>query len=309
MREKGEWWEVIFRTGGDSEEILEGLSNFLIEEGSEGLIWEDLSQQIKNGFGTTIKAYFKRDPSFPAKIEQITRYVKSLKEVFIDKPPVSFCFRVLKEKDWLKEFRESFRGTRVTEKISIIPSWEEKRDMENGDIIIVIEPGMAFGTGLHPSTRVAIEAIDESFKIEKMGSISLLDVGTGSGILAITAVKLGADEVIALDIDPTATIVARENTLRNGCHERIKIIAGTMDVIRRKFHIIVSNITERFHEENISNYWSLVKDGGWVIISGILTERAKGLCEKFKEIGFSPLGEKEMEGWSALIFRKDHFHF
>lgn len=308
IEDGNEWFELILHIK-DGEDVVEGIGNFLIEEGFEGLLLEDLwvqneSIQKENERGTRIRAYFRNDPSFNNKIQRISKYIKSLSAIFPERPPVHFFFRPLKKTDWIKEFRESFKGTRVTESITIRPSWEMVQNGKEEGVIIVIDPGGAFGTGLHPSTRLTLEAIEETLRALKLRNIRALDVGTGTGILAIASVKMGAYEVIAIDLDKAAAMIASTNALRNECQSRIRVVNGTIESIRGKFQLIISNIDERFHEENLLHYWNSLEEGGWIIISGFLVENAKDLIESFEEIGFSLEREKELEGWSSLIFRK-----
>jgi ribosomal protein L11 methyltransferase len=238
-------------------------------------------------------------------------YIDSLKTLFPERPMMAhLSLQPIDDKDWLQAFRESYKGTRVTDRIEIRPSWdgERKRERTKGrEIIIEIDPAMAFGTGLHPSTRLCLRVLDERLDdLSTKKVMRVLDVGTGSGILAIASAKMGARHVVAIDIDSTAAMVAMGNVVRNGCKNGVEVVAGDMRGIKGRFELIVANIDERVHEENTAFYWKLLeKNRGCLILSGFLNEMEGKLCESYTRKGFFLMEKAEMEGWSALIFVKE----
>jgi ribosomal protein L11 methyltransferase len=299
------WIEVILHVEG--EEIVEGVGNFILEEGSGGIVIEEGHFP----FRSVLKAFFLDDTTAKGKIGRLMTYIDSLKALFPGRPIAHLSFQPIDDRDWLQAYRESYKGTRVTDRIDIKPSWDGERKRKRKrkreeEILIEIDPGMAFGTGLHPSTRLCLQALEERLNDLPTGEVMrVLDVGTGSGILAIAAAKMGARDVLAIDVDPTAAMVAMENIARNGCQDRVKVVAGAIRGIKGRFELIVANITEGVHEENTNFYWSGLENRGFLILSGILREGEGKLCETYTRKGFSLIEKKEMEGWSSLIFKKE----
>lgn len=299
------WFEVICHVEG--EEIVEGLGNFFLEEDSGGIVIEEDPFSSK----TIIRAFFPDDPTAKEKIERLWTYIDSLKALFPESPMMAhLALQPIDDKDWLQAFRESYKGTTVTDRLEIRPSWDGERKRERKrkkgrEIIIEIDPAMAFGTGLHPSTRLCLRVLEEMLDdLSTKKVMRVLDIGTGSGILAIASAKMGAGHVVAIDIDPTAAKVAMGNVISNGCKNRIVVIAGDMRGIKGKFELIVANIDERVHEENAVFYWKLLENSGCLILSGFLNEREGKLCEIYTRKEFFLMEKTEMEGWSALIFVK-----
>lgn len=299
------WLEIICHVEG--EEIVEGLGNFFLEEDSGGIVIEEDPFSSK----TIIRAFFPDDPTAKEKIDRLMTYIDSLKTLFPERPMMAhLSLQPIDDKDWLQAFRESYKGTRVTDRIEIRPSWDGERKRKRtkgGEIIIEIDPAMAFGTGLHPSTRLCLRVLEERLDdLSTKKVMRVLDVGTGSGILAIASAKMGARHVVAIDIDPTAAMVAMGNVDRNGCKNGVEVLAGDMRGIKGRFELIVANIDERVHEENIAFYWKLLKKNrGCLILSGFLNEMEGKLCESYTRKGFFLMEKVEMEGWSALIFVKE----
>jgi ribosomal protein L11 methyltransferase len=295
------WMEVILWAEG--EEIVEGLGNFILEEGAGGMVVEEASSP----FTAKLRAFFQDDSTAMGKINRLKSYIDSLKALFPANSIAYPSFQPINDRDWLEAYRKSYKGTRVTDRIVVMPSWErgKKRKIKE-EIIIEIDPGMAFGTGLHPSTRLCLRALEERFgSCPKRRTMRVLDVGSGSGILSIAAAKMGAIDVLAMDIDPEAARVAMANVLHNGCGDRVKILVGDISGIKGRFDLVVANITESVHEENAALYRRRLTDRGYLILSGILKEREGKLCDFYIRKGYSLRGTKETEGWSSLVFTKE----
>jgi ribosomal protein L11 methyltransferase len=184
----------------------------------------------------------------------------------------------------------------VGERFLIAPSWSVPDDVGER-LLIVIDPGMAFGTGTHETTQECLAAIEQYWT-----GRSLLDVGTGTGLLAIAAAKLSpAARIVALDIDPDAVQVAGENTLLNGVGERVTLVEGSVDQVSSKFEMIVANLTTDVHLKLIDRFARLIEDRGVVVLSGILLEDETIIAEALADSGLRPIEIKRNGEWLAFV--------
>ena len=214
------------------------------------------------------------------------------------------------ESEWAYKWKEFFHSFKIGENIIIAPTWEEPENLNENDILIRIDPGMAFGTGAHETTKLCIEALQ---KYVKKGD-ELLDVGTGSGILIIAALKLGAEGAYGIDIDPVAVTSAEENLERNGILKtQARLEAGNilededlrLKVGERKYDIITANILAPVLITLTPIITPVLKDGGYYICSGIAEEFAEGVISAVKESGLSLISDNRENGWVSLTARKE----
>ncbi len=206
------------------------------------------------------------------------------------------------ETDWAHNWRQHFTSFRIGDRLLVRPSWEPEPDDERA-AVIEIDPGMAFGTGTHATTRLCLEVMTGI--IDKQGqALRLLDVGTGSGILAIGAAALGCDQIVATDIDPSACAVARENAAKNACTDKILITDEPLETLAGTFDLIVANILA---EENIrlrDDFMAHLAPGGWLILSGILQEKADLVSRAFAGQDIHQVASHQQDDWVCLVFRR-----
>ena len=199
------------------------------------------------------------------------------------------------QEDWETGWKKYYHPMDIGEKLAVCPSWEEY--FPAGRKVLKLDPGMAFGTGTHETTYLCLEVLDKSIK----GGERVLDVGTGSGILGIGAILLGAGEVEGIDIDPTAVKVAKENAQLNGVADKFKIIVGDLsDKATGKYDIIVANIVANavmMLSETIKNF---LKEGGLYITSGIIDTRKDEVVAKLQSLGLKILKIHEKNGWVCI---------
>jgi len=211
--------------------------------------------------------------------------------------------RVLQEEDWANEWKKHYQVQRIGKRIVIVPSWLEYTPQPD-DLILNLDPGMAFGTGLHPTTRLCLQLLERRMQ----PSLTVLDVGTGSGILAIAAVRLGAASVFALDNDPVAVEVARENVQRNGLSEQVAVELGSLGVadapvqgIGEGYQLIVANIISHVLIALAQDLATALLPGGMLITSGIIQEREAEVIQALAAAGLQ-IQERVQEGdWVALV--------
>lgn len=207
--------------------------------------------------------------------------------------------------DWLEAWKKHFRVTRVTPGLAVRPPWEEHIPAR-GEKVIVIDPGMAFGTGLHASTRLTLSFIDDLHR--KTGTVPIfpekvLDVGTGTGILAMACALFGAKEVLAIDSDPQAVEAARRNVASNGLGEKITVSWSLLTGVQGTFELIAANILFDTLARLASDLASRLDEGGTLLCAGILAGRQEeDLRQIFQDLGLRCTGERTMGEWSALRF-------
>jgi ribosomal protein L11 methyltransferase len=206
------------------------------------------------------------------------------------------------EEDWANAWKEHYRPLRAGRRVIIAPPWHEYVAENADEIVVVLDPGMAFGTGTHPSTRLCLMAIEDRLK----PGATVFDVGTGSGILAIAAVKLGAAHVDAVDIEPVAVRSAAENVERNGVAGQIRTALGTADPeveFQGPYDMVVANIISRILVELSPGLAHAVKPGGMLILSGVIEIREPLVQEAFETRGFELLSREQIDDWVGLTYQ------
>ena len=207
--------------------------------------------------------------------------------------------RVVKEQDWESAWKEHFHPLRVGLRLVICPTWREHAPAES-DVVIMLDPGMAFGTGHHPTTRTCLETLE---RLVRPGD-RLLDVGCGSGILSIAAVKLGALCAIGLEIDPTAAKAAQENVRTNGQQSSVQIATGTLPsplAPDQGFDLVVANISGRVVTDLAHHLVGVMASGGRLIASGIIDDRSDEVVAALERSG-AGIDQRLIDGdWVTLL--------
>ena len=246
-----------------------------------------------------LKAYFA-DPDDPEDLH------RQLRELLSNRPALAGISigapaRVRME-DWAESWKQNFSTIRIGSRLIIRPSWEAYQ-AQGEERVIEIDPGMAFGTGTHGTTLLCLEVIAELLDGPSPPR-SLLDVGTGSGILALGAAALGCPAVLANDIDPLACQVARENVTKNGFENEVQITEQPLERLAGQFDLVVANILA---EENIRLRQALVEHvhrGGWLVLSGILQEKAALVREAFDSLDLQSYPARIHDDWVCLLYRR-----
>ena len=207
--------------------------------------------------------------------------------------------RVVEEEDWQEAWKEHFHPLRVSRRITICPTWREYAARE-GERVIMLDPGMAFGTGHHPTTRMCIEQLDAHVT----PGIDVLDVGCGSGVLSIAAARLDARHVFGLEIDSVAVNVAKQNVRDNGVQHTVRVVQGTLphpDIKPAAYGVAVANISAKVISEFAPHLVGAVRDGGKVITSGILLSSKDMVAQSLADAG-AELEQTFVDGdWVALV--------
>jgi len=216
--------------------------------------------------------------------------------------------RTLLHKDWAEAWKEHFPVLRIGQHLVVAPTWREHPPAA-GEVVIRLDPGRAFGTGLHAPTRLCMVALE---RLVQPGD-RVLDVGTGSGILSIAAALLGAGAVTAVDVDPICVQVTVENAKLNGVGERVAATLGSLDtggaprvplVQETGFDLVLANILAEVIIDMAADFPRVLRAGGHLVVSGILAEKADAVAAALEAAGLQVQERLEETGWAALIARK-----
>jgi ribosomal protein L11 methyltransferase len=303
---KGKWLKIEVTS---SLELVDALSNFLTEIGAQGVFQEEPEARVPGDFVVseareTLKAYLPFDVRLENRIASLKIYIDSLSQIFPELEETGFTTETIIGQDWGEEWKKYFKPLRVSKNIVIKPTWE-RYTPAGRDIVVEIDPGMAFGTGQHPSTRMCLEAIEDVLlKDRTIRGWRVLDVGTGTGILGISCAKLGAERVVCVDNDKKAAEIARENVLINHVEDRVEVINRDVNTLRGPFDLIVANLTAKILIKHHSHLMSLIENVGYLVISGIIDQNRSDIESHFLAGEFTihhVITEKE---WVCYVLRK-----
>jgi ribosomal protein L11 methyltransferase len=206
-----------------------------------------------------------------------------------------------REEDWANAWKEHYRPVRAGRRVVIRPPWQDY-DPAESDVVVVLDPGMAFGTGTHPTTRLCLVALEDELK----PGDAVFDVGTGSGILAIAAALLGASRVDAVDIEPVSVRQARENVERNNVSSRVSAAGGSADAagsLGGTYDLVLANIIARILVDIAADLVAAVKPDGTLILSGIIEPKEQDVVTTFRELGLELQRREQVEDWVAHVWR------
>ena len=205
----------------------------------------------------------------------------------------------VEQEDWQNAWKQYYHAMDIGRRLAIVPGWEE---YDTDRTVITMDPGMAFGTGTHETTSLCLETLDELVQ----GGERVLDIGTGSGILAIAALKLGAKEAEGVDIDPMCVRTAGENAQRNGVAEKFTVLVGDLsDKASGVYDIITANIVAAAILSLAPAVPALMAPDAKFIASGIIDERRDEVLDGLKAAGLRPVQVKEKRGWVCIICEKE----
>lgn len=308
------WMEIVVQT---SHTVAEAVADVFQELGSGGVIVEDpklLNFYINSGIWdctdlqtvekadiVTIKAYFPINEKLEGTLSKIKIALTELEQRMPNSVQSNFLYREVSEEDWSSSWKQYFHPVRVGDKIVIKPTWEEY-SQKAGDLVIELDPGMAFGTGTHHTTNLCIEKLEQLDLREKL----VFDVGAGSGILSLVCAKLGAERVIAIELDKVAVKVAKENVDLNKLEDTIVVREGDLlTTVDEQADVIVSNIIAKVIINLLPDIPVKLKSDGVFLASGIIGEHVDAVCQKAKEVGLRVVEIEKKEDWAMILMCKD----
>ena len=280
-------------------EAADAVAEVFQRYGCQGVVVQQ-DDPSRNASRVSVKTYLPDDDSLHGKRSDIDLAVRLLALI---RPIGPLLERRLTEEDWTRAWRKQFKVLHIGDRVVVCPSWLKYKPRPR-DVVVRLDPGMAFGTGLHPTTRMCLELLE---RLVEPG-IEMLDLGTGSGILAIAAAKLGVAGALALDIDPVAVKVARENVLANGTEALIEVREGSLrldnPLLTASYHLIVANITVKPIVELAAAMMGLLRPGGLVIAGGILEDQSNEVEAAFTRLGACVREMRNVEDWRTLVLEK-----
>lgn len=306
------WTEVTILTTPEAEELITAV---LYETGVGGVNIEDPSLIDDANRNTSewdvmdddviarysedkclIKAYYSPEVNMEEVMLKIHEGIENAKN-FANVGKAEVSSRIVNEQDWENSWKQYYKPVYLGKNIVIKPVWEDI-EHKSEQIVIELDPGMAFGTGTHETTRMCLEVLKQNVK----KGDEVLDIGTGSGILSIGAVKMGAAHCFAVDIDPLAVKIVGDNAEINGIRDKITAVAGNLaDKVTGKYDIVVANIIADAIISLSPDVRPFMKDGGLYITSGIIVFRLDDVKKKLLECGFEIVDVITQGDWAAVI--------
>jgi ribosomal protein L11 methyltransferase len=271
----------------------EAISPFLFGLGCSGVVLDNFPDHC-------LKAYLPFQENFEELRNRLNVFLRNLAEIFPQARSAELSISKIKAQDWGRNWQRFFHPERVTRKLSIWPAWEPLPASINGHVIR-IDPGPAFGTGRHATTRMCLEAME---KIVPAESWTLLDVGTGSGILAMYGVMLGARGIVAIDTDPEALRWAKQNIELNGLTGSIELSSIPIEKIEASFSVLVANLILGEILDIFPNFPRLLVPGGLLILSGILEDQVEEVKRALDSYGLCEHEILLQEEWACVTAKK-----
>ena len=285
-----EWMEIAIRIDPVAHEAL---SAILFPLGCTGMVTDNCGDGI-------VKTYFPL-PENPEELQEtISSSIRKLAVYFPLMAPPELLFGSIGDEEWDKNWRRFFRAEQVTPFLTVVPAWESVPESATS-AVIRMDPGPAFGTGKHPTTRLCLRAME---LVPKPSSWDLLDVGTGSGILAIYGSMLGALRISALDIDEEALHWAGKNIRLNGLEDEIEVNFIPLAELMQDFFMVTANLILNTIMGLMGHFPRVVKPGGYVILSGMLRDQIDLVRPSLEECGFILEKTLFQEDWACLLARK-----
>lgn len=292
-------------------ELAEPVASLLSDHLSEGVVMEQIGEEAEAGAPglsgmVKVYGYIPQDARLPERKEEIKRALWHLSQIEDLPEP---AFQTLKGEDWRSAWQKNYRPIPIGTRLIVVPSWMTAPDRAREPLFI--SPGMAFGSGTHPSTQLSIILIEEVLHERETQPQSMIDIGCGSGILSIAAVKLGVPYVLGLDTEEKAVQVAQANLMENDVQDRVDVHCGSVpqlcngDYTIRTAPLVCANIIapvlRQLFDEGLA---SCVNPGGDLILSGMLAEQVNDMRDLLEREGFARLSQREDGDWVALWAEK-----
>ncbi len=309
------WSEISVHT---TQEAIEAVANILHEAGASGVViedpndltrdWEDQYGEIYEldpadfpEEGVLVKAYLPVNSFLGETVESIKEAINNLLLHDIDLGHGTVSITEVNEEEWATAWKKYYHPVRITNRIVITPTWVDYQAKAADELIIELDPGMAFGTGTHPTTVMCIQAIE---KYMSPGA-EVIDVGTGTGVLSIAAGKLGAKQIQSLDLDEQAVKIAKLNAKLNKVGEVIKTKQNNLlDGITGPVNLVVANILAEVIIRFTDDAYSVLDNDGHFIVSGIIQAKEAMVREGLEKSGFTIIDQYQIEDWVALVAQK-----
>lgn len=292
-------------------EAVESVSELLQRYSPDGVVIEEPFELTEDGqdyrvlYGQPVKihAYLPIDGKEEAARQQVAMglwHLSSLGAHFVGELQTS----MVNEEDWANAWKDYYHVTHIGQRLVIRPSWREYTPKEH-EVVVTLDPGMAFGTGVHPTTRMCLEQVEQRV----LSGMRILDVGTGSAILALAAAKLGAQGVVAIDNSSVAAESAIANVAMNDLGDRIKVVLGVLDEVEAErmagqYNLVLANIIAQVIGSIAPQLAQVLAPQGLLVVSGIIEARRHDAEGPLLESGLELVEEVKIDDWLALVFKK-----
>jgi ribosomal protein L11 methyltransferase len=302
---QGAWLELSVEV---DVEAVEAVSEILGRVAGGGTSVEPAFELIDEGLGAridptrpaTVRAYVPaRDEAQAARAASDAREMLGHLQAFGLRPIGELRTRVVHEEDWAEAWKAHFPVLRVGRRLVIRPTWRRHRS-EPGDVVLALDPGMAFGTGLHPTTRLCLALVEDLADRRLIDGARVLDVGCGSGILGIAAARLGAASVLGVDPDPIAIEATVANARRNRLARRVRGRQGSLPSREGPFGVVLANLIASLLVELAPLLRDELVPGGTIVASGIFVDREDEVTRAFESVGLRVAGRRAEGDWVAL---------
>lgn len=287
-----QWTQVSVRTSPEAEEAV---AHILLGVGAQGVVFGTDAE------ASVVTAYLSDFGQ--ASAGEIQARVRALRDVGLDPGEGTVVVSTVDDEDWAESWKRDYRPLAVGRGLLVKPAWIDIPASER--LVIELDPGMAFGTGYHPTTVLCMEALEGVVHKDDV----VVDVGTGSGILSIAAARLGAASVIAVDTEAEAVQAARENSVRNGTADIVVVKRGSTDAARRmlghtRADVVAVNIRARVIDRLAEELYDMVRPGGTMVAGGIIEHAADQLGRRLESVGFHIDDARFLDEWCCLIGRR-----
>lgn len=308
-----EWCETIIHTTTEGSDVVSDLLMRCGAVGTEivdradvpdpdqpGVYWELYDKKMLEQMpeDVLVKGWFEQNEHIHDTLSQLRQQLAQLTGSGLDFGSLTLDMENVKDEDWAEVWKQYYKPFRIGTHLVVKPTWEGYSPKPE-DLVIELDPGMAFGTGTHETTNMCMQLIERHMK----PGMRVMDVGTGSGILAIAAAKLNAGEVLAIDIDPDAVKVAKENVALNGVEDHVRVVVG--DLVKSEAmpcELAVANIVADAICMLAGPMTRHLLPGGLFLCSGIIREREADVLAAAKEVGYTVVDRIEKGEWVALCF-------
>lgn len=307
------WQEVTVTTQSES---VEAISNLLMEAGAEGIqiedaadkdnyepadetVWVEWDKLDRLESGAVVSGFFPGDVQVREMLDELRVKILGLVEFGLDSMPGTVQMADVKDEDWATEWQKYYHPVRVTRDLTVVPKWEKYEITNPDEKLIVLDPGLAFGTGTHPTTRLMLQALTFVMR----GGERVLDVGTGSGVLAIAAKHLGADYVLGTDIDAVAVRSAQGNLDLNPVAADIDVQVSDLlkDVVEKDFNVVIANMLSEVLFPLIPTLPDVLVPGGTLLLSGIYEDKIEAIKELLADQAYTIDEIMQAGPWFGVI--------
>ncbi|GHP12710.1 ribosomal protein L11 methyltransferase [Lentilactobacillus fungorum] len=313
-----DWTEVSVMT---SSEAVEAVSNILMTRGATGVSIEDAKDfdKLKAGRygdhgeivdpadlvhitqGAVVSAYYPNSQDIQSQVTEIAAQVRQLKSYGLNPGPAEVNVNAVKDENWRTAWEKYYHPVSITRMLTVVPSWEDYQPKNKAEQLIRLDPGMAFGTGTHPTTQLSLQALETVMR----GGESVIDVGTGSGVLSIAAKLMGAFDVQAFDVDEVAVQSAQKNFELNPIAKDVQVAANDLlSGIHEQVDIVIANILAEIIVPLVPQAFENLKPGGYFLTSGIIKAKYELVKKALVNGGFGVVESLKMKDWYAVIAQK-----